>query len=91
MASKGRMREREEGGEGEDGNVPGEIGARTHPRTMYKEVNLNELICHISLGRGRHSGRDFGPAFHTETEERNLHYHHNILSLIITSAPAAYR
>ena len=49
-------------------------GGNRRARTMYKEINLNELICHISLGRGRHSGRDFGPAFHTETEGRNLHY-----------------
>ena len=55
-------------------------GKSAHPRTMYKEINLNELICHISLGRGRHSGRDFGPALHTETEERNLHCHHYIKS-----------
>ena len=59
-------------------------GKSAHPRTMYKEINLNELICHISLGHGRHSGRDFGPAFHTETEERNLHY---LLSLIILAHP----
>ena len=65
-------------------------GKSARARTMYKEINLNELICHISLGRGRHSGRDFGPAFHTETEERNLHWHHYILSLIYTRAPAAY-
>ena len=36
--------------EGKDGNFPGEIDARTHrPRP---EINLNELICHLSLRRG---------------------------------------
>ena len=65
-------RERGREGRGKMGMSRGK-SARTHPRIMYKEINLNELICHISLGRGRHSGRDFGPAFHTETEERNLH------------------